>query len=611
MDKAIISSSKNSKVRVFPQDIGNVKLYGFLGKKIKINREKSIPLLYKLFLKHGTVHNFLIASREKNGKIERRLATDSDLYKWIEAVSFDLQNNYDREKEKFLDNLISMIGKAQEKSGYINTFYTEKFRKKRFKELFHSHELYCGGHMIQAAIAHYRATCKENFLKIAIKWADYINRKFGKGGIEENDGHPEVEMALVELYRTTKEKKYLKLAEFMLNQPYKVLGNLPFLKFKEVKGHAVRMMYLCCGATDYYIETGDTRYLKVLLNLWEDMASKKVYITGGIGSRYGSEAFGLTYELPNLRAYAESCAQIASMMWNFRMFCIKGEAKYMDLFETTLYNGFLSSVSLDGTKYFYVNPLASRGEHEREKWYNTTCCPPNIQRMISSLPGYFYCVNKKGIWVNLYNSSEATIPLFSGNKVKILQKTDYPWDGNIEIEIMCEKSEEFSVFLRIPSWSKKAIIKIGNKKFEAKAGNYFELKRTWKREKIYLEMEMKICFYLSHPEIPENRNSVALKRGPLLYCLESIDNQDINLFQCEISEREIKYKFEPSLLGGVGTISGEIFSSISKDFPLYAPEDEFPSIKFKKKRFKAIPYFTWTNRKNSQMIVWVPYEKTI
>jgi len=605
MEKGIIVLGKSKNAKVKPLDIGKTKVSGFLGEKIKINRENSIPSLYKSFLKCGTVDNFLIAGGEKKDEIERRLATDSDLYKWMEAVSFDLQNYYDEEKDKLLDFLILKIGKAQEKSGYIDTFYTDSYRKERFKNLSFSHELYCGGHMIQSAISHFRATGKESFLNIAMKWADFICRKFGKGKIEENDGHPEVEMALVELYRTTREKKYLQLANFFMRKPYKHLGNFSFPQFKEVLGHAVRMMYLCCGATDYYVETGDEQYRKTLFNLWEDMSGRKTYITGGIGSRHAGETFGDIFELPNNMAYAESCAAIASMMWNFRMFCATRKSKYMDLFETTLYNGFLSNVSLDGWKYFYKNPLASRGEYERSPWYRTTCCPPNIQRMLASLPGYFYCVNEEGIWINLYNESEASIPLSSGQKIIVKQETEYPWSGKIKLYINSEKPEEFSIFLRIPSWCKNAEISYGGKKYVQNTG-YVKIRKKWFRDKININFEMKPMFYSSHPEVIENRNCVCIKRGPVVYCLESVDNPGINFFQSKVLMKKLKYTFEPSLLGGVGTITGSILSPEKKNLPLYAPLGTYSQLKYAKKDFKAIPYFCWANRGKSRMAVWLP-----
>ncbi len=606
MGGKIINPTGKSKCKVFPVEISNVKISGFLGKKLEINRKVSIPSLYRNFEKYGTVENFRIASGIKKGEITRHLATDSNLYKWMEGVSWDLQNYYNEKNDKLLDKLIKLIGKAQENSGYIDTFYTGGYKKYRFKELVDSHELYCGGHLIQAAIAHYRSTGKESFLNIAIKWADYICKKFGKGKIEENDGHPEVEMSLVELYRTTGKSKYLNLSEFFMEQKYKKhLPNLKFLQFKEVSGHAVRMMYLTCGATDYYSETGDDRYKKVLLKLWDDLAERKVYITGGVGSRYSGESFGEAYELPNLRAYAESCAAISSMMWQFRMFLLFPESKYFDLFETTLYNGFLSGISIDGKKYFYVNPLASRGNHIRKEWYNCTCCPPNIQRMLSSLPGYFYCVNKKGIYVNLFGESDSEITLSSGNKIKIIQKTNYPFDGKVEIDILCKKEEKFSIFLRIPVWSDKTEIKTGKEIYKPESG-YYEIKKKWeKRNKIKINFDTSPAFYISHPEIESTTNCYAIKRGPLVYCLESIDNPDINLFSCKIEKQKLKEIFENFSGIKIPSLYGKVLNPENKKLPLYGKEKNYSSIEYKRKTFKAIPYFLWENRGKSKMIVWI------
>jgi uncharacterized protein len=608
MRRCVVCPTERSKAKVSPVNIGDVKVAGFWGDKMRINREVSIPTLYKNFLKYGTVDNFRILSGEKEGNITRRLATDSDLYKWMEAVSYDLLNQYDEERARLLDNLVSLIGKVQEKTGYINTFYTGGYRKNRLKNLLYGHELYCGGHLIQSAIAHYRATGKDRFLNIAVRWADFISNRFGNGKIEENDGHPEVEMALVELYRLTGKERYLQLAGFFMSKPYKLLAECPFLKIPEITGHAVRMMYLCSGATDYYAETGDGRYLKRLVALWDDMAEKKVYITGGVGSRYDGEMFGMPYELPNLRAYAESCAAVALMMWNYRMFLLTGESKFMDLFETTLYNGFLSGVSLNGMEYFYRNPLSSQGNDKRSTWYSTTCCPPNIQRMIASLPGYFYGVNREGIWINLYGESEAIIGLHSGNKVRISQKTDYPLKGRVSIELSPQKMEKFSVFLRIPKWADKSVIRFNSRSFIAEPGKYFVLKDLWglqKKGRVDINFDLKPVLYKAHPEIESTKNSVAIKRGPVLYCFEGIDNPDINLFGCRLGKTKLKDRFEKKLLGGVYTISGEILNTAATDLPLYDIEERYPEIRYKKKYFKAVPYHCWANREKSRMVVWL------
>ncbi|MCM8817939.1 MAG: glycoside hydrolase family 127 protein [Candidatus Omnitrophica bacterium] len=597
MSKSIVEIVKKENVKVVPVNIEDVKINGFWGKILERNRKISIPLLYKLFIKNKTIENFEIEAKIKEGEKTGRLATDSDLYKWMEAVSWDLQNDWNEKNIKLLEDLIELIGKAQKKSGYLNTAPSIK---KEFENLKYSHELYCGGHLIQAAIAHYRSTVKENFLNIAIKWADLICKKFGKGKIEKTDGHPEVEMALVELYRATKKEKYLKLAKFFLeieNPEYCGLPNIPILKFKQLFGHAVRMMYLCCGATDYYIETGEKKYLKVLENLWEDLVERKIYITGGIGSRYEGEAIGLPYELPNLRAYCESCASVAGMMWGFRMFLIKGESKYFDIFEQILYNSFLASISFDGKKYFYKNPLSSKGEHQRRQWYDCTCCPPNIQRFISSLPGYFYSIGNDGVYVNLYDTSTAELNL-NNKKVKIEQKTNYPWEGKVLINV--ESDEEIDLYLRIPKWSEKTKIKIGEKVYNPESGKYFKLKIKGKTD-IEIDFNIKPDFYSGNPEIESVRNCISIKRGPVVYCLESFDNPKINLFNSILWEQKIKEKFE-DIFGGIITLNGEILTSYEK-LPLYEKTKKF-KINYKEEKFKAIPYFSWANRGKSKMNIW-------
>lgn len=597
--KSVIAPKNYSNLKTIPISIENVRVDGFWNFILKRNREISMPSLYKLFIKYNTIGNFEIEVGIKKGKKTKRLATDSDLYKWIEGVSWDLQNEWNENNIKLIEKLIFLIGKAQKKTGYINT---SQFKKK-FENLKFSHELYCGGHLIQASIAHYRSTGKENFLNIAIKWSNFICKNFGKGKIEKVDGHPEVEMALIELYRTTGNKKYLQMAKFFLeteNPEYCGLPNIPFLKFKELTGHAVRMLYLTCGATDYYIETGDRKYLDVLEKLWKDLVERKIYITGGIGSRYENEAIGYPYELPNLRSYCESCASIAGMMWAYRMFLIKGESEYFDIFETILYNSFLASISFDGKKYFYVNPVASIGNHERKEWYDTTCCPPNIQRFVSTIPGYFYGLSKDGIYINLYGNSNSELNLLSGGKVKIKQITDYPWSGKVCLEIDTETP--FNLYIRIPIWSKKTTINLEKRKYYPENGKYFMISVN-RKTKIFLNFDNEAKFIIANPYIESSRNCLAIKRGPLIYCLESIDNPKINLLNSLIWKQKLEEKFE-NIFGGIITLKGEILTCDQK-LPLYSEIENF-NPKYQKKKFIAIPYFLWANRGKSIMVIWIP-----
>jgi len=592
-----------SKAKAFPVDIRKTKISGFFNRYLCVNRSVSIPSLYQQFEKHGTIDNFRIVAGLKTGEIDRRIATDSDFYKWMEAVSWDQQNYYDKKRDEFLDKLILLVGKAQEPSGYINTFYSGNYRRLRLIGLENSHEFYCGGHLIQAAIAHYRSTGKENFINIAVKWADYLCKRFGKDKIQKNDGHPEIEMALIELYRTTGVDRYIHLAEFLMSLPYVHNGNKSFLQMDEVNGHAVRMMYLLSGASDYYIETADEMYLNKVRLLWNDLLEGKYYITGGIGSRYSGEAFGSRYELPNLNAYCESCASIALMMWLFRMFLIEPEAMYFDLFEMVLYNSFLSSISLNGEKYFYVNPLASKGNHERKQWYQTMCCPPNIQRFFSSLPGYFYAVKNNEIWINLYDKNNASIDL-NGNTINLSVDTEYPWNGNVVIQVNQNKSIPVCLHIRVPLWSEDSIIEMQNRKFYPLSGTYFTCSVS-DNSKIKIHFNVKSRFCTASPKIESDRNCVAIMRGPIVYCMEGADNQfDIfNFYICNQSLKEKQKTWENS--NKFIEISG--FGFLEKDtcIPYYKIEER----KFSSKtiKFTAIPYFMWANRTISEMNIWFPY----
>ncbi|HOK80842.1 MAG TPA: glycoside hydrolase family 127 protein [bacterium] len=602
----IIHPGKHTKLKSFPVPIKSVKITGFFSRYLENNRKISIPLLYRLFEKYGTIDNFRVAAGLKKGEITRRLATDSDLYKWMEAVSWDLHSDYNESRATLLENLIKLISRTQESSGYIDTFYTGSFKKLRFTDLDNGHELYCGGHLIQSAIAHYRTTGKSHFLDIAIKWANFILKKYEAKQILKNDGHPEVEMALVELYRTTGNEKYLYLAEQMLTMPYVHLGNKNFLQMKEVNGHAVRMMYLCCGASDYYGESGDIKYFKKLKLLYDDLCAGKYYITGGIGSRYQGESFGLKYELPNLRAYCETCASIALMMWLYRMFLLEPESHYFDLFETALYNSFLASVSLNGKKYFYVNPLSSTGTHQRQFWYRTTCCPPNFQRFMASLPGYFYAVNNNSIWVNLYDENQAIIELPSGDKISLDIKTKYPWNGNVFINTSSPKRPIY-LYLRIPSWSHKTIVNDGRVTIFSKSGCYHRLKIIGSTM-IQLKFDISSKFYVSHPSVESNRSCIAIKRGPIVYCFEDIDNK-FNIFDFSVPQQNLIEKFE-EILGGIFALYGNGYAGENR-LPLYQVCQDCSQKQFfyKNVRFKMIPYFAWANRRQSKMIIWVPYTR--
>ena len=414
---------------------------GFWGARREINVQKSIPSMEKLLEANGRMTNFLRLVGKSSEPQKGPVYSDSDIYKWVEAVGFALQSGDIPGLREQTDKIIRDVVAVQESNGYLNTYYVEgKAKDRMLPEIQRwGHELYNIGHLIQGAIAYYRGTGERTLLDAGLRFVnDFLQPNFGPGSDKKPifSGHPEMEMALIELYRTTGDKRHLELAEYILrgddriHEPkhayvYHFCG-IPFTSRTHLEGHAVRAMYACCGATDYYMETGDATYWKTLMTLWEDLVADQMYVTGGVGARSQGEAFGDSYELPNATAYGESCAAIGNMMWNWRMLAATGEAKYADVIERALYNGINSGMSLDGTLYCYRNPLGfdpSSGDQIRNPWYDTTCCPPNLERTFASLPGYFYSTSKDGLFVHLYDNSVLDWHLQDGTGLMVTLKT--------------------------------------------------------------------------------------------------------------------------------------------------------------------------------------------
>jgi uncharacterized protein len=600
---------------------------GFWHSRMEASRIAGIPPLLKLLEEHGVVDNFRRLSGKK--KVDRKggNGTDSDLYKWMEAAAFVLQTKECPELKNTLTKLIEEIIRVQEKDGYLNTNYVGEKKKDRFNfSEFETHESYCAGHFIQFAIAYYRATGETEPLECAGRLADYYVNRFliRKQPMPKTD-HPELEMAMVELYRITRRKKYLEFAKYLLD-------TRGFYLRRNVRGHAVCTLYLFSGATDYYAETGHAATLRQLNSLWQDMVHGKVYITGGVGSHRSGEdradmsnyeAFGLSYELPNETAYTETCAAIANVFWNWRMLLVQGRSRFADLMEIALYNGFLSGVSLKGKEYFYRNPLAWTltqtianfpKDNKRTAWYDCTCCPTNAVRMFSSLPGYFFSANSQGIWVHLYDNCVLRGKTEKGQPFALQMKTKYPWEGGIDIILSSEKSLDTSLFLRIPSWCKKSEILINGKKIkgEVKSGAYFEIQRQWNnRDCVSLRLAMPVVAMASNPLLRENNNRVALQRGPIVYCFESKDNPKGSVLDMSIDIGSFKPKFIPGLLGGIVVLDGKARTPAKdlEELPLYDPVQNSGGLKFKAIKARAIPYHAWANRGKSKMQVWMPYEK--
>lgn len=617
-----VARSPRAKLRNVP--VRAVKMgEGFWTPRMKVNVEASIPSLLELLEQHGIVDNFRRLSRRKNVPRRGPLYTDSDLYKWMEAAAFVLQSGGDSKLRAAFDRLADEILAAQESDGYLNTYWVEARKADRFKRMETGHELYCLGHLLQAAIAYYRGTGNRRLLEGGIKFADYLCRDFGPAKQPLLTGHPELEMALVELHRTTGERRYLDLAGYLLRgdgerlkvaprQLTYMFSGKPFTSRTKLEGHAVRAMYACCGAADYYLETGDPAYWKTLELLWEDMARRKMYITGGVGSRASGEAFGEAYELPNIAAYTESCAAIGNIMWNWRMLAATGQGRYTDVLERALYNGANSGMSLDGRLYCYRNPLelVSGADRIRNPWYSTTCCPPNLERIFASLPGYMYGTSDEGVYVHLYHSSELDWRLHDGTKLRLAQKTNYPWDGRVEIAVNPAVPAEFTVFVRIPGWTRAAQV---DSRPAPTPGEYLPIRRRWAAgDRIVLTFDMRPRLTAANPRVPEGTGKAAIERGPLVYCMEAIDQKgidslyDVSLLLRQDLSANFSEEFRADLLGGVMVLKHRgAVATPSASQPLYGPLERHKPARETELTF--VPYYTFANREPTAMQVWMRY----
>jgi DUF1680 family protein len=607
---------------------------GFWGARREINVDKSIPSMEKLLEANGRMNNFFRLVGKSDAKQTGPVYSDSDVYKWTEAVGFALQSGDRPELRELTERIIKEVVAVQEPSGYLNTYYVDDRKKDRMTPDVQrwGHELYNLGHMVQGAIAFYRATGDRTLLDASMRFVDgYLLPAFGPGADKKPifSGHPEIELALIELYRTTGEKKYLTLAGYILQGDDRIkvpqrayvyhFCGIPFTSRTHLEGHAVRAMYACCGATDYYMETGDESYLKTLDVLWNDLVTAQMYVTGGVGARSQGEAFGDSYELPNFTAYGESCAAIGNMMWNWRMLTATGEAKYADVIERALYNGINSGMSLDGTLYCYRNPLAfdpSGGDQIRNPWYDTTCCPPNLERTFASLPGYFYGTSKDGLYLHLYDNSQLDWHLEDGTGLKVVQKTNYPWEGGVDITVSPAKPTEFTFYLRIPGWSDSTQVRVnGESASGATAGKYLALRRRWSAgDTIHVKFNMSAQVIEANSRVVDDYGRVAVQRGPLIYCLEQLDQpQSVPLYDVSLDLRKdmssrFQEQFESNLLGGIVVLKhpGAAIESSAASTKLYYSYAQ-TSPQTRQVELQFIPYYAWANRAPTPMQVWTPY----
>jgi len=624
-----LAKSPHAKLRDIPVRAVTIT-GGFWGQRREINVTKSVPTMHDLLEANGRMNNFRRLVGKSTAAQIGPVFSDSDVYKWTEAVGFVLQSGDRPELRASAEKLIDEVVAVQESSGYLNTYYQDDRKSLRMLSQTQTtgHELYNIGHMLQGAIAYYRATGDRRLLDAGIHFVDdFLIPNYGPAPKKPIvSGHPEIEMGLIELYRITGDKRQLDLAGYILQGDARIelperrtiymFSGTPFTARTKMQGHAVRAMYACCGATDYYLETGDPAYLQTLNTLWNDMTTTKMYVTGGVGSRSDGEAFGDAYELPNFRAYGESCAAIGNMMWNWRMLAVTGDAKFADVIERALYNGINSGMSLDGTLYCYRNPLAfdpSTGDKIRNPWYDVTCCPPNLERTFGSLPGYFYSTSADGIYAHLYDNSELNWHLENGVGLKVVQKTSYPWDGNVEIAVIPAEATEFTFFLRVPGWADHAQVAVNSKAVAgATPGQYFPIRRRWSPgDVIQLKVEVVPQVIAANPRVADDSGRVAIQRGPLIYCLEEIDQPSgISLSDVAVNPgrrpaEQFQTEFKNDLLGGMVVLhhTGAVYQRGAAEKLLYSRYGG-DSLSTQKTPLTFIPYYAWANRQATSMQVW-------
>ena len=624
-----LDHSLNARLHTVPVQAVHIR-EGFWTERRRVTTERSLPTMLTELEEHGVVDNFRRLEGHSELPRKGRISSDSDLYKWIEAAAWALASNETAVADAAtlrgdIESLVSHIVAAQEPTGYLNTYFTGDKAHLRFTDLSHSHEDFCLGHLLQAGIAYYRATGNRRLLDAGIRFADYLVQNFGPDKRPFFTGHPELEMAMVELYRTTGQTRYLEFARYLFSGVERdrlklkdaemryMFSGRPFTSHTEFEGHAVRALYAASGATDYYTETGDPAYKKTLNLLWTDLTMRKMYITGGVGARSAGESFGDPYELPSESAYAESCAAVANVMWNFRLLMMTGDARYADVLERTLYNGANAGMSLGGNLYCYRNPLASTGEKLRNPWYDVTCCPPNLERLFESLPGYLYGVSRDGVYVNLYHASQLDWHLDDGTGIQISQVTDYPWSGTIRLRVSPAKPADFTVYVRWPQWAQSIGLEVNGVPIQVTAfqgGSYIPISRRWEPgDSVTVDLPMPATPMVANPRVADDYGRVAIERGPLVYALEQIDQNGAALGDIFYrSGSLIAAEPKKDLLGGITLLksSGQVAEKSLGEEPLYQPLSVGANRAKRPLTLTFIPYYAIGNREPTPMEVWVP-----
>ena len=629
------SAQINHGYPINPVPFTSVKVTdNFWGQRLQASREVTIPLAFSKCEETGRYENFVKAAHPSDTyKVEGFSFDDTDVYKTIEGASYSLQTYPDKKLQKYIDSVLVIVAGAQEPDGYLYTARTMNPKhphnwagKERWVAVENlSHEFYNLGHMIEGAVAHYQATGKRNFLNIAIKYADCVCREIGNGPQQKKyvPGHQIAEMALVKLYMVTGDKKYLDQAKFFLDtrgytsrKDAYSQAHKPVVEQDEAVGHAVRAVYMYSGMADVAAITGDSSYIKAIDKIWDNIVSKKIYITGGIGARHAGEAFGNNYELPNQSAYCETCAAIGNVYMNYRLFLLHGDAKYFDVLERTLYNGLISGVSLDGGSFFYPNPLSSNGKYSRKPWFGCACCPSNVSRFIPSLPGYVYAVKNDQVYVNLYLSNKAELKV-DKKKILLEQETGYPWNGDIRLKIT-QGNQDFTMKLRIPGWVRGNVlpsdlysyadnqkpayqVSVNGQTVESDVNDgYLSIARKWKKgDVVEVHFDMIPRIVKANPKVEADHGRVAVERGPIVYCAEWPDNR-FNVHSILLNQHpQFKVTVKPELLYGIRQITTDAQAlSYDKAGKLVTKDVELT----------LIPYYAWAHRGEGDMEVWLPID---
>jgi DUF1680 family protein len=653
-DKGITNTSKSPYVKLRSIDIDSVRWTdGFWADRFRWCHEIVIPNMWRLLQDPNISHaydNFLVAAGLKEGRHRGPKWHDGDFYKWLEAASFVYAVSRDEALNRQMDQIIEVIGKAQREDGYIHTpviisesaFGGQPSRTGEFKNRL-DFETYNMGHLMTCACIHYRSTGKDNLLNIAKKAADFLYRTYKESprNLANNSICPSHYMGVTELYRTVGDPRYLELAKGLIEIRNLIedgtdqnQDRIPFRRQTQAVGHAVRANYLYAGVADVFAETGDKSLLNALEKIWQDVAHHKMYVTGATGALYdgaspdGSkshssiqlvhQAYGRAYQLPNITAYNESCAAVGFALWNWRMLAITAQARFADLLELSLYNSIPASISLDGKKFFYTNPLRRvddlpfelRWSRKREPYISCFCCPPNTARTIAEVSAYAYSMSDEGVWVNLYGSNVLDTHLPDGTLVKLRQQTDYPWEGLIRITMENTPQRKISLFLRIPGWAENSRVTVNDKPVgrDLKSEEYFEIKRTWSAgDRIELVLPMSAQLLEANPIVEETRNQAAVRRGPIVYCLESVDlPNNVAIENVTISpSAKFQSRYAADLLGGTTVLEGKarVFDSEAWGKTLYR---KISPRKPKEIDIRLIPYYAWGNRGDSEMTVWIP-----